>query len=98
MLRTVAAFAIALLIGSAMAQTGEVRVPDIASTPLPRAIHVGGTTYVDKGLVATGSLAAGRHALPWNLRDKRGAMRPGVVFVRLLADRATVLRRMVVLE
>jgi len=59
MLRTVAAFAIALLIGSAMAQTGEVRVPDIASTPLPRAIHVGGTTYVDKGLVATGSLAAG---------------------------------------
>ncbi|WP_426286644.1 esterase-like activity of phytase family protein [Luteibacter sp. E-22] len=59
MLRMVGGLTVVLLLGSAAAQTGEVRVPDIASTPLPRAIQMGGTTYIDKGLVATGSLAAG---------------------------------------
>ncbi|MET0617851.1 MAG: esterase-like activity of phytase family protein [Luteibacter sp.] len=48
-----------LLWGSVAAQTLEVRVPDVASTPLPRSIDVGGTTYVDQGLVAAGSLPAG---------------------------------------
>jgi hypothetical protein len=48
-----------LLWGSVAAQTLEVRVPDVASTPLPRSVDVGGTTYVDRGLVAAGSLPAG---------------------------------------
>lgn len=59
MLRLVAGLTVVLLLGSAAAQTGEVRVPDIASTPLPRAVRMGDATYVDKGLVATGSLPAG---------------------------------------
>ncbi|WP_448096330.1 esterase-like activity of phytase family protein [Luteibacter yeojuensis] len=59
MLRMVAGLTVVLLLGSAAAQTGEVRVPDIASTPLPRAVRMGDTTYVDKGLVAAGSLPAG---------------------------------------
>jgi hypothetical protein len=57
--RAFAGLAVTFLLGSAAAQTGEVRVPDIASTPLPRSIDVGGTTYVDHGLVAAGSLPAG---------------------------------------
>ncbi|QWT18948.1 esterase-like activity of phytase family protein [Bacillus sp. NP157] len=47
------------LAGSAAAQSLEVRQPDIATTPLPRSVVVGGTTYVDQGLVAAGVLPAG---------------------------------------
>ncbi|URX64642.1 esterase-like activity of phytase family protein [Luteibacter anthropi] len=45
--------------GSAMAQSLEVRKPDIATSPLPRSVEDGGVTYTDHGLAATGSLPAG---------------------------------------
>jgi len=57
--RRVAGFAFAVLTVSAMAQAGEVRTPDLATTPLPRTVQMDGRTYVDHGLVATGSLPAG---------------------------------------
>ncbi|HEY4294101.1 esterase-like activity of phytase family protein [Luteibacter sp.] len=59
MLRPLAGLAIVFLLGSAAARKGEVLVPDFAILPLPRAVEVGGDTYVDKGLVAAGSLPAG---------------------------------------
>lgn len=49
----------AVTVAGAAAQTLEVRLPDVSSTPLPRKIEVGGSTYVDKGLVAAGTLPAG---------------------------------------
>jgi hypothetical protein len=49
----------ACLAGGAAAQSLEVRQPDIATSPLPRRVEVGGTTYVDQGLAAAGSLPAG---------------------------------------
>jgi hypothetical protein len=49
----------ACLAGNAAAQSLEVRQPDIATSPLPRSVEVGGTTYVDHGLVASGTLPAG---------------------------------------
>jgi hypothetical protein len=48
-----------LLVGSVTAQTVEIRVADVAQAPLPRSIEVEGKTYIDQGLVATGSLPAG---------------------------------------
>ncbi|MGE7138737.1 esterase-like activity of phytase family protein [Luteibacter sp. NPDC031894] len=60
MLRPLAGLAVLFLFGStAAAQHGVVLVPDITATPLPRAVEAGGATYVDKGLVAAGSLPAG---------------------------------------
>jgi len=40
-------------------RTPDARVPDVVATPLPRTVDVGGTTYVDRGLVAAGVLPAG---------------------------------------
>ncbi|UPG95125.1 esterase-like activity of phytase family protein [Luteibacter aegosomatissinici] len=48
----------ACLAGCAAAQSLEVRHPDIITSALPRSVEVGGTTYVDQGLVAAGSLPA----------------------------------------
>lgn len=59
MRRLIAGIVATALYGGALAQTLEVRVPDLASTPLPRSVETGGTTYVDQGLVAAGSLPAG---------------------------------------
>ncbi|SEO46742.1 Esterase-like activity of phytase [Luteibacter sp. UNC138MFCol5.1] len=59
MRRVLAGLAAIVVIGSASAQAIEVRRPDIASTPLPRSVEAGGTVYVDRGLVASGSLPAG---------------------------------------
>jgi hypothetical protein len=59
MVRRIAGLGMTLLLGSAAAQTVDVRVADIARTPLPRSIEVAGKTYVDQGLVAAGSLPAG---------------------------------------
>jgi hypothetical protein len=49
----------AFLAGGAASQALEVRQPDIATTPLPRSVVVGGGTYTDHGLVATGMVPAG---------------------------------------
>jgi hypothetical protein len=58
--RVVAGLFLTLLVaGPASAQSRDVTVPDLARTPLPRSIVVGDTTYVDKGLEASGSLPAG---------------------------------------
>ncbi|WP_244511405.1 esterase-like activity of phytase family protein [Luteibacter sp. UNCMF331Sha3.1] len=59
MSRRLAGSAFVLLVGTAMAQSGEIRRPDIATTPLPRSVSMDGRTYVDHGLVAAGSLPAG---------------------------------------
>ncbi|HEY4092098.1 MAG TPA: esterase-like activity of phytase family protein [Luteibacter sp.] len=59
MRRYLTGLVVACLTGSAAAQSLEVRQPDIATSPLPRSVEVGGTTYVDRGLVAAGSLPAG---------------------------------------
>lgn len=59
MVRRIAGLGLTLLIGSASAQTVEVRVADTVQSPLPRSVEVGGKTYVDQGLVAAGSLPAG---------------------------------------
>jgi hypothetical protein len=59
MLRLVTGLGLALALGSASAQTVDVRVPDVARAPLPRSIEMAGKTYVDQGLVATGALPAG---------------------------------------
>lgn len=54
-----AGLVVACMVGSVAAQSHEVRQPDITTTPLPRSVVVGGTTYVDHGLVASGVLPAG---------------------------------------
>lgn len=59
MSRRLADSAFVLFTGIAMAQSGEIRTPDIATTPLPRTVQMGGRAYVDHGLVAAGSLPAG---------------------------------------
>ncbi|MET0937444.1 MAG: esterase-like activity of phytase family protein [Luteibacter sp.] len=59
MAHRIAGLAVALLVGGASAQSFDVGVPDLARTPLPRSVEMDGTTYVDHGLVATGSLPAG---------------------------------------
>ena len=59
MLRRVAGVGVLLFLGGASAQTMEITVADIARSPLPRSVEVGGKTYVDHGLVAAGSLPAG---------------------------------------
>jgi hypothetical protein len=59
MIRCIAGLGLILLAGGAPAQTVDVRVADVANAPLPRSTEVGGKTYVDQGLVATGSLPAG---------------------------------------
>jgi hypothetical protein len=59
MRRLIAGIVATAVFGGALAQTLEVRVPDVTSTPLPRSVEVGGTTYVDQGLIAAGSLSAG---------------------------------------
>ena len=59
MLRRIAGLGFMLLIGGASAQTVDVRVPDVATTPLPRSVVMSGKTYVDQGMVAAGSLPAG---------------------------------------
>jgi hypothetical protein len=59
MARRIVGLGLTLLLGSASAQTVDVRVPDIATAPLPRSVDLGGKTYVDHGLVAAGSLPAG---------------------------------------
>lgn len=55
----VAGFTLCMAVGGATAQTMVVRSPDLATMPLPRSVVEGGTTYVDQGLVAAGSLPAG---------------------------------------
>jgi hypothetical protein len=57
--RRIVGLSLTLLLGSASAQIVEVRVADVAKAPLPRSVAFGGKTYVDQGLVATGSLPAG---------------------------------------
>lgn len=59
MRRILAGLIASVVLGSVPAQTLEIRVPDLASTPLPRRVAVGDATYVDHGLVAAGSLPAG---------------------------------------
>lgn len=59
MARRIVALCVTLVLGSASAQTVDVRVADIATAPLPRSVDLGGKTYVDHGLVAAGSLPAG---------------------------------------
>ncbi|QDE38268.1 esterase-like activity of phytase family protein [Luteibacter pinisoli] len=54
-----AGFIATCLVGGAAAQSLEVRQPDVTTTPLPRSVVVGDTTYVDQGLVAAGVLPAG---------------------------------------
>ena len=57
--RRIAGLGLALLLGSASAQTVDVRIADVAQAPLPRSVAFGGKTYVDQGLVAAGSVPAG---------------------------------------
>lgn len=59
MRRLIAGLVASLALGGLPAQTLELRVPDLAATPLPRSVDMGGITYVDHGLVAAGSLPAG---------------------------------------
>jgi hypothetical protein len=59
MIRRIAGLGATLLLGSASAQTVDVRIADVAQAPLPRSVEVAGKTYVDHGLVAAGSLPAG---------------------------------------
>jgi len=59
MARRIVGLCLTLVLGSASAQTVDVRVADIATAPLPRSVDLGGKTYVDHGLVAAGSLPAG---------------------------------------
>jgi len=59
MRRAVAGLALAILSSQVAAQSVAVGKPDIATVPLPRSIQSDGRTYVDQGLVASGSLSAG---------------------------------------
>ncbi|PTR34955.1 phytase-like protein with esterase activity [Luteibacter sp. OK325] len=59
MVHRIAGLGAVLMLGSASAQNVDVRVADVAQAPLPRSVELGGKTYVDHGLVATGSLPAG---------------------------------------